>query len=278
MQITTAAVKGLCKQLKLDLKENTPGEFYGFLAYRRNTKKPTLGRKLNTIDVFRGKETYDIEIKLILNKENGTYYDYYQILVQPEKAREYGLDIPYRGTTLEELKRDINIVFGNDVNGDVTKYLQQNLEKNFYDSFLAGYEYYGINPQDKEIFQQRKTKHILKRNIFNIGKKNLATNLGISKEQYKKELKEYLKLSKQEDIRTPSGLYDLQHYLIVNVIKPAKRIAYNPIVELKPRVNKNKTVDLIYHINGIYGQEVSEIKATDEESKFVAKYLENHLG
>ena len=278
MQITTSAVKGLCKQLKLDLKENTPGECYGFLAYRRNTKKPTLGRKLNTIDVFRGQETYDIEIKLILNKANGTFYDYYQITVQPNKASEFGLDIHYRGTTLEELKRDINIVFGNDVNGDVINYLQQNLEKNFYDSFLAGFEYYGINPKDKEIFQQRKTTHILKRNIFYIGKENLALNLGMTKEQYEKELKEYLKLAKQEDIRTPYELYDLQHYLIVNVIKPENGIAYNPIVELKPRVNKNKTVDLIYHINGINGKEVSEIKATDEESKFVSKYLEKHLG
>lgn len=82
-----------------------------YLAFRRNCKTPSLGRKLDPRLCLIGDSEYDVEINI--NKTPNGQYDAYNISVNKWKSYEYDLNLMYMGGTVEEFLAHINIIFNN---------------------------------------------------------------------------------------------------------------------------------------------------------------------
>lgn len=283
MKITEKEVQNLAKQLNMQLQSDFKNNWflgkYGFLAFRRNCKVPRVGRKINVEAALYGKEDYDIFIGFNANNTDNSLYDSYKIRITELKAKEYSLAVQYTGTSVEELKKDINSIFWTKAKPAITQTVEQlpKLEKEltryFNDTFFKDNYYENLDHEYRGIFRIRQTYKKFLRNINEKTIEYLPKILRMSDIEYQKKLDNYLIKNNMRELRTNEEIYDM----IKNMTNKTDLTTSNKFVEYALEVNKDFKVQIFYKIKNINNTTIAKVKATDKEAIYVAEFLTRQI-
>jgi hypothetical protein len=268
MALTITGIVPIMKRIKLDMNKNYFNTVDYYANFRKGSKIPTIGRKVNSrYDVMEGKEPVDVVIKFN-TKEYGTLANGYLIIIKPEKAQEYKLKRTYQGTTDAEFKKDIDTIF---FNGEPDEEYEQAylemLNMKFDEEISRTYN------GDNEI-----TTYFAKK-YFDLINENLPQMYGITADEYRKFVKEFLYKENLYEIRTPENQYGLERYLYDKARERYRKQGktldyYRPNVDIKIIQKDNKKFAIAYTITNLE----KKIIASIEDTSSVAKKVKARLG
>lgn len=268
MALTIAGVEPIMKRIKIDMNKNWFNTVDYYANFRKGSKFSTIGRKVNSrFDVMEGRESVDVVIKFN-TKEYSTIANGYLIIIKPEKAQEYKLKQTYQGTTDAEFKKDIDTIF---FNGEPDEEYEQayleNLNMKFDEELGRTYD------GDSEV------KGYFAKKYFDLTNENLPKMYGITADEYKKYVKEFLYKENLYEIRTPENQYGLERYLYDKARERYRNQGktldyYRPNVDIKIIKKENKKFAIVYIITNLEKKVISTI----EDTSSVAKKVKARLG
>lgn len=268
MALTIAGVVPILKRIKIETNKDWFNAVDYYANFRKGSKRPTIGKKVNSrYDVMKGRESVDIVIKFN-TEEYKTTANGYLIAIKPEKAQEYKLKPVYQGTTDAEFKKDIDTIF---FNGEPDEEYEQayleNLNRKFDEEIGRSY---GGDDEIKSYFVKK---------YFDLTNENLPQMYGITADEYRKIVKEFLYKENLYEIRTPENQHGLERYLYDKVReryhKQGKTLDYyRPNVDIKIIKKDNKKYAIAYTITNIEKKVIASI----EDTSSVAKKVKARLG